>query len=212
MNSKTKWIFYEKWWFWAIFFILIIRACSIPDRQSPKKKVKLEQESKIDVIQILGTNAHFFIKDSDETYARLYSEWPRNITLSSDSTFNINCHLKTCGDYDLNGTWGEPTKIDYYNDKQFPYDIRKNADWLSKGELIKVPMVINPVAKKRCETNTFSGFRESKLPNQLYGFLIIYYSKEDKTYIPYLFSSFLMLDDDYSGKGKIMVSIYDMSK
>lgn len=87
MRSKTTWIFYEKWRFWTVLILLIIRAYSILNRQSPKNEVKLDQELKIEDIKILGVNAHFFIKDIDEKYTRLYVEWPQNITLSSDSTF-----------------------------------------------------------------------------------------------------------------------------
>lgn len=211
MNSKTTWIFYEKWWFWAIFFILIIRACNKIIAPSPDNNLSNKKEEKIDILKIIGIDKHTFVKDNNERYATLYSEWPKNIKLNSDSTFNINCRLETCGDYELNGNWGEPIKIDFYNEKELPYDIRRNVDWMRKGELIKVPLSINPVDIKRCETNTIIGYRESLLPKEIYGFMLVHYSIEEKRYIPYLFSQYIV-DKDFSGRGKTMVSIFDMSK
>lgn len=211
MSSNNTSRFYKKWWFWMIMFIIIVRACNKTNISAPNNKANKVQESKIDIIKILGTSAHTFIKDSNERYASLYAEWPQNITLSIDSTFVIRCHLQTCGDYDMSGTWGEPIKIDFYDEQHLPYDIRRNAEWFRKGELIKVPLIFNPVDKKRCETNTFTGFRESLLPQEIYSFMLIHHSNEGNQYIPYLFSSFIA-NRDYSGRGTTMVSIFDMSK
>jgi hypothetical protein len=210
MEEEVKNIpFYKKWWFWLIILLIIIGKVN---KNNVNKKNDSFDVVQIDVIKMIGDGQkHFNVRDNDSQYSNLYSEWPINFSFSKDSTFEILCHLEVCGEYKITGEWKDPNEIDFYNEKEFPYDIHKKATWLNKGKLYKVPLKYNSVSKLECETNTFVGHRESKLPDELYDFLIIQYSEEDKKYKPFLFSSYIA-NRDFSGRGTTEVPVFEMTK